>query len=151
MKQNLRFFVVLSKDMPKPTIRPNWMGIDINSSKIAVSIIGEDKMLKQTYYGQDVSTRQFKFEKRRAKLQRYRDTVSKGKAGLKLMRLSGKQRNYVKTRVRQITNEIVNLAKTFNANIAIERLRHLRKRKGEWSKKPEEKSTAFPTGSLDMP
>ncbi len=44
----------------------------------------------------------------------------------------------------QIANEIVKLAKQFNANIAIERLRHLRKRKGEWSKKGRKKVNRIP-------
>jgi IS605 OrfB family transposase len=146
MKRNLRFLVVLFKAMPKPTIRPNIMGIDINSSKIAVSIISGKRVLKQTYYGQDVSTRQFHFEERRALLQEHRDTVSRGKAGLKLRRLSGNQRNYVRTRIWQISNEIVKLAKRFNANIAIEGLRNLRKRKGEWGRKSRRKTNRIPYG-----
>jgi len=145
MKRDLRFLVVLKKEVPEPSIRPNWMGVDINSSKIAVSIINGRKVLKQTYYGKDVSARQFRFEERRAKLQEYRDTVSRGKAGLKLRRLSGKQRNYVRTRMWQIANEIVKLAKQFNANIAIEEL-SLRKRKGEWSKKSRRKVNRIPYG-----
>jgi len=146
MKRNLRFLVVLKKESPKPSVRPNWMGIDINSSKIAVSVISKDKVLKQTYFGQDISTRQFRFEERRAKLQKYRDAVSKGKAGLKLKKLSGKQRNYVRTGMWQIANEIVKLAKEFNSNIAIERLKYLRKRKGEWSKKSTRKVNRIPYG-----
>jgi len=146
MKRNLRFLVVLSKDTPKPYTRPNWMGVDINSSKIAVSVISERKVLKQTYYGQDVSTRQFRFEERRAKLQKYRNTGSRGKAGIKLRRLSGKQRNHVKTRLWQIANEVVELAKQMNSNIAIEKLRHLKKRKDEWSKKSRRKVNRIPYG-----
>ena len=38
MKRDLSFSAVLSKDFLKPTIKPNWMDVDINSSKIAVSI-----------------------------------------------------------------------------------------------------------------
>lgn len=82
---------------------------------------------------------------RRAKLQSYRDGGS-SKAGLKLRRLSGKQRNYVRTRMRRIANEIVKLAKEFKANIAIERLNHLRKHKGEWSKKSRKKVNRIPYG-----
>ncbi len=133
MKRSLGFLIVLSKDFPEPSCRPNWMGIDVNSSKIAVSIVCKEKVLKQTYYGQDVCVKQIRFEDRRTKLQSYRDRGS-SKAGLKLKNLSGKQRNYVRTRVWQISGEIVKLAKEFNANIAIERLKHLRKRKGEWGK-----------------
>ena len=146
MKQNLKFLAVLKKDVPKPVIRPNWMGVDINSSKIAVSIIGKGRVLKQNYCGQDVSSKQFRFEERRAKLQGYRDTVSREKAGLKLKRLSGKQRNYVRTRMWQISNEIVKLAKRFNANIAIERLKHLRKCRGEWGKRSTRKVNRIPYG-----
>ncbi|MEM4157382.1 MAG: transposase [Candidatus Methanomethylicaceae archaeon] len=148
MRRNFSFLAILSKPAPKPKMRANWMGIDINSSKIAVSIIGNGKVLKQTYYGQDVSTRQFRFEERRALLQKHRDNASRGKAGLKLKRLSGKQRNFVKTRMWQIANEIVKLAEEFNANIAIERLRYLRKRKGEWSKKSTRKLNRIPYGSF---
>jgi putative transposase len=122
------------------------MGIDVNSSKIAISITGRGNVLEQTYYGQDVSTRQFMFEERRGKLQELRDVVSGGKAGLKLKKLSGKQRNYVRTRMWMISNEIVKLAKRFNANIAIERLKHLRKRKGEWSKRSIRKVNRIPYG-----
>jgi IS605 OrfB family transposase len=146
MKQNLRFLAVLSKATLKPTIKPNWMGIYVNSSKIAVSIIGKGNVLKQTYYGQDVSTRQFMFEKRRAKLQKLRDAVSRGRAGLKLKKLSGKQKNYVRTGMWMISNEIVKLAKRFNANIAIEGLKHLRKRNGEWSKRSIRKVNHIPYG-----
>jgi IS605 OrfB family transposase len=143
MKRNLKFLAVLSKDFPEPPYKPNWMGVDVNSSKIAVSIISKEKVLKQTYFGQGVSIKQFRFEERRAKLQSYRDKDS-SKAGLKLKRLSGKQSNYVRTRVWQIANEIVKLAKQFNANIAIERLRHLRKHKGMWVKKSRRKVNRIP-------
>jgi IS605 OrfB family transposase len=143
MKRNLRFLVVLSKDFPEPPYRPNWMGVDVNSSKIAISIVSKGKVLKQTYFGQDVSIKQFMFEERRAKLQSYRDKGS-SKAGLKLRKLSGKQRNYVRTRMWQIANEIVKLAKQFNANIAIEKLRNLRKHRGEWSKNSRKKVNRIP-------
>ena len=143
MKENLKFFVVLSKDFPEPEVRPNWIGVDVNSSKIAVSVISKDKVLKQTYLGQDVSVKQFKFEERRAKLRSYRDKGS-SKAGLKLKRLKGKQRNYVGTRMWQIANEIVKMAKQFNANIAIEKLKHLRKRGGEWNKNSRRKVNRIP-------
>jgi len=120
MKHNLNFLAVISKEVSKPIIRPNVLGVDMNSSKIAVTIICKGKVLKQTYLGQDLSVRQFKFEERRAEL-KYRDRFSRGKAGLKLKKLSGKQRNYIRTRIWQISNQIVDLAKRFNANIAVER------------------------------
>ncbi len=145
MKQDLSFRIILSKELPEPIIRPKWMGVDINSSKIAASIIGGGRVLKQIYFGQDVFAKQFRFEERRAKLQSYRDEGS-SRAGLKLKKLSGKQRSYVRTRIWQIANEIVKLAKGLNSNIAIERLRYLRKRKGEWSKKSAHKVNRIPYG-----
>lgn len=69
-----------------------------------------------------------------------------GKAGLKLKRLSRKQRDHVRTRLWQMSNEIVKLAKQFNANIAIEGLRHFRKRKGEWGRKSTRKVNRIPYG-----
>jgi IS605 OrfB family transposase len=143
MKRNLSFLVVLHRDFPEPEVRENWMGVDVNSSKIAISVVGKERVLKQTYYGQDVSIKQLRFEERRAKFQSYRDKGS-SKAGIKLKSLSGKQRNYVRARIWQIANEIVKMAKKFNANIATERLRHLRKRKGEWSKKSRKKVNRIP-------
>lgn len=47
IKRDLGFLVALSKDLPKPTVRPNWMGIGVNSSKIAVSVIGKGKVGKK--------------------------------------------------------------------------------------------------------
>jgi IS605 OrfB family transposase len=44
----------------------------------------------------------------------------------------------------QIANEVVKLAKQFNANIAIERLKHLRKHNGEWSRKSRRKTNRIP-------
>ncbi|MGQ9468503.1 MAG: RNA-guided endonuclease InsQ/TnpB family protein [Nitrososphaerales archaeon] len=143
VKRDMRFLVVLSKEFPEPPVKPNWMGIDVNSSKIAASVIGKVKVLKQTYFGQDVSIWQPRLEERRARLQSHRDKGS-SKAGLKLKRLSGKQRRYVKTRVWQIANRIVKLAKEFNSNIVVERLRRLRKRKSEWSKKGRRKVNRIP-------
>lgn len=144
MKQNLKFLVVLYKEYARPVIRQNWMGVDVNSPKIAVSIISKDKVLKQTYHGQDVSGKQLRFEERKARLQGYRGTTSRGKAGLKLKGLSGRQRDYVKTRIWQVANEIVELAKEFSANIAIERLKDLRKRRGEWTKESRRKTNRIP-------
>jgi len=146
MKHDLSLLAVLSKEMPKPPIRLKVIGIDINSSKIAVTIIGNGKVLKQCYFGQDLSTKQFLFTERRRVLQKYRDTTSKGKAGLKLKCLSGKQRNYIRTRVWQIANEIISLANTFNANIKIERLRHIGKRKGQFNKNIRRKINRIPCG-----
>jgi transposase len=77
MKRSMRFLIVLSRIMPEPPMRRNWVGVDVNSPRIATSAVGPDGVLKQTYYGKEVSTKQFMFEKRRAALQQYRDTTSR--------------------------------------------------------------------------
>jgi IS605 OrfB family transposase len=149
MKRNQDLFAALSKPTPKPQPRSNWLGVDVNSPRIAVSIISQSgRVLKQSYYGKDISIRQFTFEKRRALLQQHRDTLTSSKAGQKLKRLSRKQRNYVRTRTWQITNSIVELAKNFNASIAIEKLKGLRKRGTEWSHKSRRKVNRIPYGFL---
>jgi IS605 OrfB family transposase len=104
--------------------------------------------LKQTYYGKEVSTKQFLFEKRRAALQQYRDTSSRSKAGLKLKSLAMRQRNYVRTSIWLVANQIVQQAKALRANIAVERLRHLRKRRGEWTTRSRRKVNRIPYGFL---
>lgn len=91
---------------------------------------------------------QYEFEERRAKLQQYRDTITPSKAGLKLKRLSGKQRRYVRTNIWQLANDIVRLAKQYNAKIAIEALKHLRRKKGQMSKQSRRKINRIPYGLL---
>jgi IS605 OrfB family transposase len=147
MKKNQQLLTVLSIETPAPLTRVNWLGADINSPHIAVSIISPSiTILKQTYYGKKISTKQFGFEKRRAALQQYRDTNSRSKAGLKLRCLSGRQKNYVRTSIWTLANELVKLAETFNANIAIERLTHLKKRRGQWSRRTRRKVNRIPYG-----
>jgi putative transposase len=147
MKRSGGFLAVISKEMSKPLVRVNSLGVDVNSPRVAVSIVSPTAgILKQAYYGKDISTRQFNFEKRRAALQQYRDTVSRGKAGLKLRRLSRRQRNYVRTSIWALANEVVKLAITSNANIAIEKLQRLRKRRGEWSARSRRKVNRIPYG-----
>jgi IS605 OrfB family transposase len=82
-------------------------------------------------------------------LQQYRDTVAPSRAGLKLKRLSGKQRRYVRTNVWMLANEIVKLAKKYDVNtIAIEALKYLRRKKGQLSKKSRRKTNRIPYGLL---
>ncbi|WXG44237.1 MAG: transposase [Promethearchaeati archaeon SRVP18_Atabeyarchaeia-1] len=149
MKRSMRFLVVLSKEMPASQVRRNWLGVDVNSPRIATSTTGPDcSVLKQAYYGMEVATRQFNFEKRRAALQQLRDTSSRSKAGLKLKRLARSQRNYVRTSIWLVANQIVQQAEALGANIAIEKLSHLRKRRGEWSAASRRKVNRTPYGFL---
>jgi len=149
MKKNNKFQVLLKKQFPVPSIRPNIIGIDVNSSNIALSIITQkEKVLKQTYWGKNVAQKQYQNEQRRSLLQRYRNNGKnprkRAKAGLKLKRLSGKQKNYVKTSIWQLANDVVQIAKAYDANIAIEHLKHLRIKKGQWNKKSSRKTNRIP-------
>jgi IS605 OrfB family transposase len=145
----MRFLVAISKTTPIPTVRCNWLGVDVNSPRIATSSISPvGGVLKQTYYGKEISTKQFLLEKRRSVLQQHRDTLSRSKAGLKLKRLAKRQRDYVWTSIWAVANEIVQQAEAFGANIAVERLRHLRKSRCEWSAKSRRKVNRIPYGFL---
>jgi IS605 OrfB family transposase len=149
MKGSMRFLIAISKTMPEPSVRRGWLGVDVNSPRIATSAVSQGcDILKQTYYGKEVSTKQFLFEKRRAALQHYRDTSSRSKAGLKLKRLAMRQSNYVRTSIWTVANQIVEQAEALRANIPIEKLAHLRKRRGEWSAKSRRKVNRIPYGFL---
>lgn len=149
MKFNLKFLAVLRKEAPAPRPSPNILGVDINAGSVAVSIVSaEGKVLKQLYLGQDLARMQAKFERRRAKLQAHRDTHGKSKAGKKLKRLSRQQQNYTRTRCWQLAGELVKLAKQFDARIVIERLKHLRKRRGEWNKRSRKRVNRIPYSFL---
>jgi IS605 OrfB family transposase len=148
MKRNMRFLVTVSMDIPAPTAGRSWVGVDVNSPRIATSTMGPGGLLKQVYYGKEISTRQFLFEKNRAVLQQYRDTSSRSKAGLKLKRLLMRQKNYVRTNVWTIANQVVQQAQAFGANIAVEKLRHLRRQRGEWTTRSRRKVNRIPYGFL---
>lgn len=149
MRRDLKFLAVLRKDEPPKRESPNVLGVDINAGSVAVTILSaEGKVLKQLYLGQDLARVQAKFERRRAKLQAYRDTRSRSKAGKKLKRLSQRQRDYTRTRCWQLAGELVELAMRFDARIAIERLGNLQKRRGEWGKNSRKRVNRIPYGFL---
>jgi IS605 OrfB family transposase len=127
------------------------LGVDENSNGIGVTVMEKrtGRILKQLYLGRDISLRQIHYENRRAKLQEYRDkTGHRGKAGLKLRRLSGRQRNYVRTNTWLLAKQLTDLAKQYEASIAIERLYKLRRRKGQLSRKSRRKTNRIPYGFL---
>jgi len=149
MRHDLKFLAVLRKEAPPKRESPNVLGVDINSGAVALTILSaESKVLKQLYLGQDLARMQVKFERRRAKLQMHRDTRSRSKAGKKLKRLSRKQQNYTRTRCWQLASELVKLAKLSDARIIIERLKHLRKRRGEWGRRSRKCVNQIPYGFL---
>jgi len=149
MRSNLTFLAVLRKDDPPKRESTNVLGVDINAGSVTVTILSaEGEILRQLYLGQDLARMQAKFERRRAKLRAHRDTRSRSKAGKKLKRLGHQQRNYTRTRCWQLAGELVELAKQFDARIAIERLKHLRKRRGEWGKNSRKRVNRIPYGFL---
>jgi len=110
------------------------IGIDTGSRTLAtISIINrERKTLKQIYMGRDIWNKQRDFSIRRSKLQRIRDTAkgdNRFKAIRKLNRLKGYESCFVKTRIYEIANRIIDLAREYNGFIAIEDLKGLKESK----------------------
>ncbi len=140
-----RIAVSIEKQYPKPSNNKRYIiGVDVGSSTLcAVTVFDSHngKVVKQLYFGRDVAIKQRRFEERRSKLQSYADRGSE-KAKKYLKRLKNKQRNFVKTRSGQIAKEIINLAKSYNASIAIEKL-SIRARK-QYNKKANRKIRNIP-------
>ncbi|MFQ6136629.1 MAG: RNA-guided endonuclease InsQ/TnpB family protein [Candidatus Hydrothermarchaeales archaeon] len=146
MTSKLSFYAVLAKEFEEPKAPQNVLGVDVNASRLAVSIVNPktDRILRQLYFGKDIFVRQIRYEERRRRLMEKKDGEHSSRARKAFYRLSRKQRNYVETRIWQIVGEIVRFAKEHNATIAIEDLKHLRKRKSEWSKKSRKKVNRMP-------
>ena len=149
MTRRYRFLVLLQKTAPTPRITENVVGVDQNSNGIGVTVMNRrnGRILKQLYLGRDISLRQIRYENRRAVLQEHRDEKGhRGKAGLKLRQLSGRQRNYVRTNTWLLAKQLTDLARQHNAAIAIERLYKLRRRKGQLNRKSRRKTNRIPYG-----
>jgi IS605 OrfB family transposase len=106
----------LSKEKIIPE-KQNVLGIDINAKHFAISVVSPDgKILYQTYLGKSIWVRRRKLMERRALLQSLN-------ASRKLRRLKETETNFVKTNLAQTIREIIKIAKRFNAEIAIEKLK----------------------------
>lgn len=143
-----RISVVLEKEFPEPEIenKKHVVGIDIGSSTLAAVTIFDtqtSKVIKQLYFGRDVAKQQRRYAKRRDKLKSLADKGSH-RARQSLKKLRHKQLNFVKTRSGQIAKEIVNLAKSYNAYISIEKLKNLRATKGKINKNGRKKINKIP-------
>jgi len=143
--------VLLEKEFPKPDDEGRYiLGIDIGSSTLASVTIFDrykKKVVRQYYFGKDVTLRQRRYAERRAALQSLADKGSE-RAKRALRKLKNKQRNFVKTRSGQITKQIINLAKKYNASVAIERLRNLRAKRGEFNRRSNQKINLIPYGKF---
>lgn len=138
--------VVLEKQFPKPENNRRFaVGVDVGSSTLATVTVFDTKTSKverQLYFGRDVAQKQRRYLERRKKLQSHADKGS-GKAKKYLNKLKHKQRIFVKTRSGQIAKEIVNIAKAYDASIAIEKL-SIRGRKHKFNKKANRKINKIP-------
>lgn len=148
MTKDFRFYVTIKKEFPKPKSLPNIMGIDINSGRIALSILDfqTGKVLKQLYLGKDIFLKQIKYEIRRAKIMHKRDKFFSLRARKSFKKVSGKQKNYVRTRIWQIVGEIIKLAKEYGCDIGIESIKNLRITKTQMRKKSRKIINRIPYG-----
>jgi len=150
LQWNGKIAVIFEKEFPKPTNdRCFVVGVDIGSSTLAaVTLFNTEssKVAKQLYFGKDVAKQQRRYLERKGELQSHADKGS-SKAKKYLKRLKHKQRDFVKTRSGQVAKEIVNLAKQYDASIAIEKL-SIRGRKHKFGKEANKKINHIPYAQL---
>lgn len=146
-----RISVVLEKEFTKPKNNGRYvLGIDIGSATLATVTIFDtktSKIIRQLYFGRDVAKRQRRYTQRRAYLRSLADKGSY-QARKSIIKLKHKQFNFVKTRSGQIAKEIVNLAMSYSANIAMEKLKNIRARRGKINKKGRKKINRIPYGKF---
>ena len=122
------------------------VGVDLGSRTLAaVSVVDtEDNSVRgQWYFGRDVWERQRDISIRRGRLQAYEKTGPDGdKARRKLSKLRNKEHNFVTTRCYQVAHQIVNIAKSNGASIAVEDLTHLNRAPG--NRKSRRKARRIP-------
>ncbi|MBI3412576.1 MAG: IS200/IS605 family element transposase accessory protein TnpB [Candidatus Aenigmarchaeota archaeon] len=145
--KNGRIAVILEKGFAKPDTDKRYVvGIDVGSSTLAAVTVFDaqtSKVARQLYFGRDVAIRQRRYSERRAHLKSLADKGSH-RASQHLERLKRKQSDFVKTRSGQIVKEIVNLAKFYNAGIAVENLKNIRGKRGNFNKKTNRKISTIP-------
>ena len=155
MKRDRSFLVCLSKDLPNPPVRPNVLGVDVNAGSVAMSILTpQRRILRQLYLARDIEHAQIRFTKRRAKLRSHRDGHDQeddhSKAAMALKKLGEHQHDYVQTNMWLLAKQITQIAREYDANIAIEHIRHLRKKKGQAIKKARKRINRIPYGLLRL-
>ncbi len=123
--------VTLKKEFVVPNPKPtqNVLGVDVGTSVLAtISVYNpKKKVLKQLYLGKDVSQTKRNIGLRRSKLQASRKVSWRARRALRKLR--GYETRYTKTRCFEIAHQIVNIAKKYDAVIAIEDLRYLNRSK----------------------
>jgi len=119
---DLQIVAYLSKEEAVASMRPNVLGVDVNSKCFAVTVLSpEGKVLHQDYFGKDIWVKRKKIFEHRAKLQSY---VKEGSDYAKkaLKRIKRKEHNFVKNRIGEVVRDITDMALQYNADIAIENL-----------------------------
>ena len=106
----------------------NILGIDINAGCFALTIIDKNKkVLRQLYLGQDILHKRRKINIRKDKLKSIYDTTFSNRSLRSLRNIKRFEYNFVRTRLFQISNEIIKIANQFNVSyIVIEDLKFLR-------------------------
>ncbi|MBU3897131.1 MAG: transposase [Nanoarchaeota archaeon] len=149
--KNDKIAVVFEKEFTKPEINRRYvLGIDVGSSTLAAVTIFDtetSKVVKQLYFGKDIVKEQRKYSERRNKLKSLADKGSH-RARQNLEKLKHKQFNFVKTRSGQIAKEIINLARSYNAYISVEKLKNLKGRRGQFNKNTNNKINRIPYGKF---
>ncbi len=107
--------------------QPTIIGVDVGTKVLAaVSILDGGQIMKQLYFGKDVSQVKRDIGVRRSALQ----SIGTDRARRALRKLRGYETDFTKTRCYQVAHEIVDLAIELNASIAIENLKGLNGAKG---------------------
>jgi transposase len=112
----------LNKEEEAVAIRRSVVGVDVNSKCFAASVLTQDgRVPKQVYLGKDIWVRRRKIMMRRERLQSLADQGSH-RAQRSLRRLERKERHFVRNKIGEVVRDITNLAREFDADIAVEGL-----------------------------
>jgi len=119
---DLQIVAYLSKEDTTVPMRPNVLGVDVNSKCFAITVLSPDgKVLHQDYFGKDIWVKRKHIFERRSKLQSY---VKEGSDYAKkaLKRIKRNEHNFVKNMIGEVVRDITDMALLYNADIAIENL-----------------------------
>lgn len=124
---SMRLVAYFSKEK-EITERKNVLGIDVNAKHFAVSVVSpKGKILYQTYLGKHIWRMRKQILKRRGFLQSVGNERS-------LKKLRRKERDYVWTNLGQMIREIIKIAKKYDAEISIEKLRRFKPKSKKFNK-----------------
>ena len=127
---SLEIVAFLSREETPISTRRNILGIDINNTNFAYTVLTpKGSVLKQGYLGQHLWPKKVHFAERRALLQSLN-------ALKKLKRMRHRQRDFVYTNIGQMVREIIMIATKFEVDtVAIENLRRFKPKGRVFNKK----------------